>query len=266
MPVELKIRFCQDIAKGMEYLHNNDIIHRDLKTDNVLVVSKNPRDPVTAKVSDFGTSQSYIESSIKVGLQHIGTPVHMAPEIILEKDSGVEPVTLKSDVYSFSICMYEVWKGSDPYDPAKFPDGESIFKFVCNGKRLEIPQDCIFKDIIEKTWNQKPSDRISFNEVIILLDGIYKSVAKNESSEKNSERKASRNSESVDADKKESEDSESSKPTESKTIESADVKSNPGSQQSEQSTKSGELATSSYTTSSTSSATSSSMSDSEESE
>ncbi|ENY63810.1 protein kinase, putative [Entamoeba histolytica HM-1:IMSS-A] len=70
----LKIRFCQDISRGMEYLHQNDIVHRDLKTDNVLVVSNNPFDPVTAKVTDFGTSRSFIESSQKLGIQHIGTP------------------------------------------------------------------------------------------------------------------------------------------------------------------------------------------------
>ncbi|KAL7716442.1 Serine-threonine protein kinase [Entamoeba marina] len=170
----LKIRFCQDVARGMEYLHNNDIVHRDLKTDNVLVVSKNPFDPVTAKVTDFGTSRSFIESSHKLGIQHIGTPVYMAPEMTLQKDEISEQMTLKSDVYSFAICMLEVWLTHDPYDSVKFPDSESILKFVGNGKRLDIPTDCIFKDCIKKCWKQVAAERPSFQEVASSLGKLYK--------------------------------------------------------------------------------------------
>ncbi|EMD47128.1 protein kinase domain containing protein [Entamoeba histolytica KU27] len=170
----LKIRFCQDISRGMEYLHQNDIVHRDLKTDNVLVVSNNPFDPVTAKVTDFGTSRSFIESSQKLGIQHIGTPVYMAPEMTLQKDEVNEQMTLKSDVYSFAICMLEVWISKDPYDSIKFPDGESILKFVGAGKRLEIPNGCLFSEAIERCWQQDPRDRPSFQEVAIMLSKVYK--------------------------------------------------------------------------------------------
>ncbi|ELP92273.1 serine-threonine protein kinase, putative [Entamoeba invadens IP1] len=167
----LKVRFCQDIAKGMEYLHHNDILHRDLKTDNVLVYSKNPHDPITAKVTDFGTSRSFIESSGKIELQNIGTPVYMAPEI-----NKKDQMTLKSDVYSFAICMLEIWLGRDPYDPAKFPDSESILKFVGASKRLEIADDCLFKDIIQQSWKNKPNERPSFKEIGSALDTIQKKL------------------------------------------------------------------------------------------
>ncbi|ELP93074.1 serine-threonine protein kinase, putative [Entamoeba invadens IP1] len=192
MTTHLKIRFCQDIARGMEYLHQNDIVHRDLKTDNVLVVSKNPYDPVTAKVTDFGTSRSFIESSQKLGIQHIGTPMYMAPEMTLHKDEVTEQMTLKSDVYSFSICMLEIWKGKDCYPQDKFPDGESILKFVGNGKRLDIPDDCLFKETITKCWMQTPRDRPPFDEVSIMLNKIYKlfMMTNKEGSNENSKRKS----------------------------------------------------------------------------
>ncbi|EDR29389.1 serine-threonine protein kinase, putative [Entamoeba dispar SAW760] len=192
----LKIRFCQDIARGMEYLHQNDILHRDLKTDNVLVYSKNPSDPITAKVTDFGTSRSFIESSNSVALQNIGTPVYMAPEIT-RKDQ----MTLKSDVYSFAICMLEIWLGRDPYDPMKFPDSESILRFVGAGKRLHVSDDCILKSVIEKAWKHKPSDRPTFKEIGTELEVIYKKTSdksKSDSHNKNHSGSTKTNTKSKD--------------------------------------------------------------------
>ncbi|EDR25790.1 serine-threonine protein kinase, putative [Entamoeba dispar SAW760] len=179
----LKIRFCQDIARGMEYLHENDILHRDLKTDNVLVYSKNPSDPITAKVTDFGTSRSFIESSSKIALQNIGTPVYMAPEI-----SRKDQMTLKSDVYSFAICMLEIWLGRDPYNPTKFPDSESILRFVGAGKRLDISDDCPLKSIIEQSWQHRSSDRPTFKEIVNTLETVLKKIidkSKSDSNNKN---------------------------------------------------------------------------------
>ncbi|EDR23274.1 serine-threonine protein kinase, putative [Entamoeba dispar SAW760] len=175
----LKVRFCQDIARGMEYLHQNDILHRDLKTDNVLVYSKNPHDPITAKVTDFGTSRSFIESSGKIELQNIGTPVYMAPEI-----SRKDQMTLKSDVYSFAICMLEIWLGRDPYDPIKFPDSESILRFVGAGKRLDVSDECIFKTLIEQSWKHNPSERPTFKELGTVLDGILRRMTDKSNSTK----------------------------------------------------------------------------------
>ncbi|KAL7713493.1 Serine-threonine protein kinase [Entamoeba marina] len=181
----LKVRFCQDIARGMEYLHQNDILHRDLKTDNVLVYSKNPHDPITAKVTDFGTSRSFIESSGKIALQNIGTPVYMAPEI-----SRKDQMTLKSDIFSFAVCMLEIMIGKDPYDPMKFPDSDSVLKFVCSGKRLEIDDSIMLKDIIEMAWKHKPAERPTFKEVGTMLDGKFKLL--NDKSKSDSEKKQSR--------------------------------------------------------------------------
>ncbi|ELP88389.1 serine-threonine protein kinase, putative [Entamoeba invadens IP1] len=188
----LKVRFCQDVARGMEYLHENDILHRDLKTDNILVYSKNPHDPTTTKISDFGTSRSFIESSSKIALQQIGTPVYMAPEI-----SRKDQMTLKSDVFSFAICMLEIWVGRDVYPSDKFPDSESILRFVGGGKRLEIPQNCIFANLIEKSWQHQVNTRPSFKEISKALDTMEKTFANSQRSDSDSsskKRKSMKNS------------------------------------------------------------------------
>ncbi|KAL7720151.1 Serine-threonine protein kinase [Entamoeba marina] len=175
----LQLRFCQDIARGMEYLHQNDILHRDLKTDNVLVYSSNPFDPITAKVTDFGTSRSFIESSGKIALQNIGTPMYMAPEIFQS-----EQMTLKSDIFSFSICMLEILIGKEPYDTMKFPDSESILKFVCSGKRLEVGDSCLLKKEIEACWRQKPAERPTFKEVGLSIQSLIASTREKDSKTK----------------------------------------------------------------------------------
>ncbi|KAL7717494.1 Protein kinase domain containing protein [Entamoeba marina] len=165
--VLLKHRFCQDIASGMEYLHINDILHSDLKTDNILVVSSNPQDSATCKVTDFGTSRCFIDSSQHNKFKDIGTPMYMAPEVHQN-----ESTSLKSDVYSFAICVLEIWKQEAVYDSNDFPDSESILKFVCSGKRPEIPPNCPYTKLITNCWSQTPSDRPSFNEISILISAI----------------------------------------------------------------------------------------------
>lgn len=56
-----KIKICQDVAHGMHFLHSNNIIHRDLKSLNILLVTpiQRPTDPVYVKVSDFGLSRVF---------------------------------------------------------------------------------------------------------------------------------------------------------------------------------------------------------------
>ncbi|ELP86052.1 tyrosine kinase, putative, partial [Entamoeba invadens IP1] len=59
-PIDFKMRvkITLDSAKGLEYLHNNGILHRDVKPDNTLVVSLNKKDAVNGKLTDFGASRN----------------------------------------------------------------------------------------------------------------------------------------------------------------------------------------------------------------
>ncbi|KAL7717153.1 Serine-threonine protein kinase [Entamoeba marina] len=170
-----KLKACFDVAHGMYYLHQNDIVHCDLKTDNVLVYSKNVTDPVCVKVTDFGTSGVFLESSKRLGIRDVGTPMYMAPEIHQSNQ-----ITSKCDVFSFAICMLEIYLRKNPYNYSQFPDTDSILKFVCADKRLDISDECPLKPLISRCWEQEPSDRPDFRQVCKEL----KEITGIESSEK----------------------------------------------------------------------------------
>ncbi|EMS17303.1 protein tyrosine kinase domain containing protein [Entamoeba histolytica HM-3:IMSS] len=83
----------------------------------------------------------------------------------------------------------------------KFPDSESILRFVGAGKRLHVSTDCILKGIIEKAWNHKPSDRPTFKELGTELEAIYKKTSdksKSDSHNKNHSESTKTNTKSKD--------------------------------------------------------------------
>ncbi|ELP87119.1 protein kinase, putative, partial [Entamoeba invadens IP1] len=71
----LGIKILLDVSKGMDFLHESNIIHRDIKPDNILIVSLNNDENVNAKISDFGNSRALTENSIKDSMtKALGTP------------------------------------------------------------------------------------------------------------------------------------------------------------------------------------------------
>jgi len=92
------------IASAIDYIHNSDIIHRDIKLDNILM-----NDFGDIKLTDFGLAiESQSEDSEVSGIA--GTPLYMAPEVITGRS-----VSAKSDVYAFGICVYYLATGIAPF-------------------------------------------------------------------------------------------------------------------------------------------------------
>ena len=79
----LKQMIALDCARGMQYLHMNRVIHRDLKTENVLLVSLSEKSTIRGKISDFGTSRVVGSGERQQMTAAVGTPSFIAPEVFL---------------------------------------------------------------------------------------------------------------------------------------------------------------------------------------
>lgn len=105
----IRINICIDIANGMNYLHSNNIIHRDLKSLNVLLSSH-----MEAKICDFGLADIKQESSLTCTSTHqaVGTIPWMAPELFIKNPK----FSLKSDIFSLAMIFWEIATRKIPWE------------------------------------------------------------------------------------------------------------------------------------------------------
>ena len=104
------IQFARQIAKGLAHAHERGIVHRDLKTENVLVVRED-EDEEVAKILDFGLAQIRSEVRLTQAGQVFGTPQYMAPEQFFRAD-----VDTRADLYALGVVMNELLTGAIPFD------------------------------------------------------------------------------------------------------------------------------------------------------
>ncbi|XP_052885817.1 uncharacterized protein LOC108482977 isoform X3 [Gossypium arboreum] len=158
-----KLIIAMDAAFGMEYLHSKNIVHFDLKCDNLLVNLKDPSRPI-CKVGDFGLSKIKRNTLVSGGVR--GTLPWMAPELL---NGGSNKVSEKVDVFSFGIVLWEILTGEEPY--ANMHYGAIIGGIVSNTLRPTIPSFCDpeWRKLMEQCWSPNPAARPSFTEIASRL-------------------------------------------------------------------------------------------------
>nr|GEY34703.1 probable serine/threonine-protein kinase roco5 isoform X1 [Tanacetum cinerariifolium] len=168
-----KLMIAMDAAFGMEYLHSKNIVHFDLKCDNLLVNMRDSQRPV-CKVGDFGLSRIKRNTLVTGGVK--GTLPWMAPELLMGNTTRVSE---KVDVFSFGITMWEILTGEEPY--ANMHCGAIIGGIVQNTLRPIIPEQCEpeWRKLMEQCWETEPASRPSFTEITDRLRTMYKTLQAN---------------------------------------------------------------------------------------
>lgn len=149
---DICLQILLDAILGIEYLHEQNCIHADIKSSNVLLTEFNGS--IHAKISDFGLSHIQREN-MTTTTRVVGVSLRWsAPELLLEKPL----LTVSCDVYSFGVVVWEVLAKSLPL--ADLPVGD-IVRRVINGERDPIPLGYppSMTDIINNCWDLQPNLR-----------------------------------------------------------------------------------------------------------
>ncbi|KAL5202348.1 hypothetical protein ABZP36_013300 [Zizania latifolia] len=155
------VQISLDLARGLSYLHSKKIVHRDVKTENMLLDKTR-----TMKIADFGVAR--LEASNPSDMTgETGTLGYMAPEVL-----NGSPYNRKCDVYSFGICLWEIYCCDMPYPDLSFSEVTSAV--VRQNLRPEIPRCCpsSLANVMKRCWDANPDKRPEMVEVVSMLEAI----------------------------------------------------------------------------------------------
>lgn len=153
------IKLSSGVALGMDYLHKVNVIHRDLKTANLLMDENE-----VVKVADFGVARVKAMDGSSMTAE-TGTYRWMAPEVISH-----QYYNHKCDVFSYGILLWELVSGGDIPYPGYTPLQAAV-GVVQRGLRPTIPPSChpVVAQVMQYCWQPDPSSRPEFEQIVELL-------------------------------------------------------------------------------------------------
>ncbi|CAK1547985.1 unnamed protein product [Leptosia nina] len=181
LPMIYLIDVARQTAQGMDYLHAKNIIHRDLKSNNIFL-----RDDWSVKIGDFGLATAKVrwsDSSTAGGVQWqqpTGSILWMAPEVIRMEEPA--PYTFRSDVYSYGIVLFELMATELPYahlnnkDQILWMVGRGLLRPDARKLRQDAPQALkrLFDDCIEFERERRPQ----FRQILAALEAMLRAMPK----------------------------------------------------------------------------------------
>ncbi len=165
MPVETIVHIAKQIADGLSHAHQNGIIHRDIKPQNILM-----NNDLTCKITDFGIARAYGDTTLTQTNQMLGTVYYLSPE-----QARGNVATAQSDIYSLGILIFEMITGQIPFK------GESAVAIALKHLQEELPDIDRYrenvpqsvKNIVLKATMKNPNERyISSKELAVDLSTV----------------------------------------------------------------------------------------------
>ncbi|XP_072995715.1 serine/threonine-protein kinase 52-like isoform X2 [Typha latifolia] len=155
------VQLALDLARGLNYLHSKKIVHRDVKTENMLLDKAR-----TVKIADFGVARVEAQNPNDM-TGETGTLGYMAPEVL-----NGNPYNRKCDVYSFGICLWEIYCCDMPYPDLSFSEVTSAV--VRQNLRPDIPRCCpsSLANVMKRCWDANADRRPEMDEVVAMLEAI----------------------------------------------------------------------------------------------
>lgn len=176
LPWKKRISLAQEIARDIQTLHNNNILHCDLKTSSILL------DNQPTKITDFWlsilqepiTTVTDPDFTPPTSLEFItgtmyGTISHMAPEL-LQKPAKF---SVQSDIYALGMLLWDLAPKQDPYQKT-LSDSLTLAKHAKEQGREVIAEDIwdAYRDLVNSCWRKNPAERISLDQIIKRLREI----------------------------------------------------------------------------------------------
>ena len=144
------------IALALQYMHEEKILHRDLKTQNIFLTKNN-----MIKLGDFGIAK-VLEGTMEMAKTVIGTPYYMSPELFRN-----QPYSYKSDIWSLGCVLYELISLRHAFDAREM---KGLVQKILRGNYTPIPpsasKDC--RDLVKKLLDLSPKSRPSVTEVLSM--------------------------------------------------------------------------------------------------
>lgn len=109
LPTLRVLKIIRQAANALAYVHSLQLLHRDIKPDNMILVDQ--PEPDTIKLIDFGLARSTVSATITEPGALIGTCYYISPEQAAGKKAD-----FRSDMYSLTVCLYELLTGVKPFD------------------------------------------------------------------------------------------------------------------------------------------------------
>ncbi len=166
LPLDEVVRMVGQIAEGLDYAHQQGVIHRDFKPSNVLLDKSN-----NAYLLDFGIAKVSQETAQLTGSGIVGTPTYMAPEMFKQ-----ELPTPAVDIYALGVTLYQMLSGTTPFE------GTTPVQLMYSHLNEPVPSiEAVRPDIpaavqivLDKAMAKRPEDR--FTTACDLADALRRAA------------------------------------------------------------------------------------------